>query len=314
MRYSVALLLLLSVDIATKANAQDPNCRLQELPGGVFTYACDPVFGVPEVNPDGLPYLVYMGEPPFPEGTVLQECQGRCVMDTDCAEGLTCRRRDPYREPVGCQGNHLLRFMNYCLAEMSTGDLVLETNPSSPLIRCHGACLSDNDCQGGLECWMSEDPVPGCAGEQDVTQNYCYDPNDYFLSDSIPLEYLGEPPFDAPLEMCQGDCDSDWNCDFGLNCFKRADDRMVPGCQGAGIYSVDYCYTPDEGTLVIVRDVVEGTGSGSPAGRCEGTCQVDADCAGEFQCMVRTNYEMVPGCAGLGAHATNYCYDPADVM
>lgn len=298
--------------------AQDPNCHLQRFKDGVSQYLCEPVFGVPNTppNPGEDPYLVYMGEPPFDPEDKLEMCQGRCVMDSDCKEGLSCRQRDPYREPVGCQGNHLLRFMNYCLAEEITGELTIESDETAhPLRRCHGACLSNEDCQGGLECWVSENAVPGCTGEQEVSVNYCYDPNDIFTEDGgtevLVLEYLGEPPYRTPLLECQGDCDSDWNCDFGLNCFKRADDRMVPGCMGAGIFSVDYCYIPDPDHLVIVRDDVKGTGA-TTAGRCEGSCSTDDDCDSELRCLIRLNYERVPGCLGVGAHATNYCYDPSD--
>ena len=46
------------------------------------------------------------------------------------------------------------------------------------------------------------------------------------------------------LNECQGDCDSDDNCDEGLVCFQRhSGDTAVPGCAaGTGIPAVaDFC-------------------------------------------------------------------------
>jgi hypothetical protein len=45
--------------------------------------------------------------------------------------------------------------------------------------------------------------------------------------------------------MCQGDCDSDADCEDGLICFQRGSLEEVPGCLGAGdvadSYSTDVC-------------------------------------------------------------------------
>lgn len=130
-------------------------------------------------------------------------------------------------------------------------------------------------------------------------------------SSPLALEYVGEPPFDQPLKECQGDCNNDWQCAFGLNCFRRSGLNQVPGCEGLGIDMVDYCYVPPPGELVIVAD--ENNQQNYPLGPCEGYCASDSDCAGTLQCYFRDRYEDVPGCTGIGARGTNYCYDPKNV-
>mmetsp|Transcript_2963 Transcript_2963/g.6500 ORF Transcript_2963/g.6500 Transcript_2963/m.6500 type:complete len:1161 (+) Transcript_2963:145-3627(+) len=53
----------------------------------------------------------------------------------------------------------------------------------------------------------------------------------------------GEPVGVYPLKQCQGDCNSDEDCEGSLSCFQRADTAVVPGCVGLGTsrYDVDYC-------------------------------------------------------------------------
>ena len=49
---------------------------------------------------------------------------------------------------------------------------------------------------------------------------------------------------DYPLGLCQGECDTDADCQEGLMCFQRDPDQSVPGCQdgGQGFDSRgDYC-------------------------------------------------------------------------
>lgn len=58
-----------------------------------------------------------------------------------------------------------------------------------------------------------------------------------------PLVWLG---FDhcsfGSCEECEGDCDSDDDCDGTLECFHRNYFEPVPGCNGAGEFGGDYCY------------------------------------------------------------------------
>jgi len=41
--------------------------------------------------------------------------------------------------------------------------------------------------------------------------------------------------------LCEGDCDYDSHCDAGLICFQRDGLSPVPGCNGNGQISYDYC-------------------------------------------------------------------------
>ena len=43
------------------------------------------------------------------------------------------------------------------------------------------------------------------------------------------------------LELCEGDCDRDSDCKYGLKCFQRNGYTSVPGCKGRGRKDWDYC-------------------------------------------------------------------------
>ena len=53
------------------------------------------------------------------------------------------------------------------------------------------------------------------------------------------------------LNLCEGDCDSDSDCSFGLKCFQRSGYTPVPGCSGTGVLDWDYCYKPEIGTVHV---------------------------------------------------------------
>ena len=65
----------------------------------------------------------------------------------------------------------------------------------------------------------------------------------------VPLQQLGinfDPaPSDFPLDICQGDCDTDDDCKGCLKCFKRSNGEPVPGCSG-DVFDprLDFCYAP----------------------------------------------------------------------
>lgn len=46
-----------------------------------------------------------------------------------------------------------------------------------------------------------------------------------------------------PLQKCQGDCDTNFDCDEGLICFQRRGDEEVPGCgsPGPSDFGIDFC-------------------------------------------------------------------------
>merc|ERR1712083_474996 len=71
---------------------------------------------------------------------------------------------------------------------------------------------------------------------------------DYPFGEFIPagqLKDVGANP-DSPLEVCQGDCDSDDDCKGDLECFHKVQELgNPPGCMGMSRNEFwDYCYDP----------------------------------------------------------------------
>jgi hypothetical protein len=157
-------------------------------------------------------------------------------------------------------------------------------------------CFSFFIFKGSLICKQRSgtEGVPGCSGKGQSAYDYCYDSALYA----------------PPLGECEGDCDSDSECDvcvlsfvlavvspppiedaiispfffsfciqLGLTCFHRSEDEDVPGCSGSNLISAeDYCITPDPGTLVYMGNDYEPA-ENFPLGECEGDCDSDYDCA-----------------------------------
>ena len=73
--------------------------------------------------------------------------------------------------------------------------------------------------------------VPGCGGTGVSGVDYCYVPE---VGDLTLMGNDGFPSENFPLKECQGDCDFDEDCGFGLNCYQRDDESPVPGCNGGG--------------------------------------------------------------------------------
>jgi hypothetical protein len=117
----------------------------------------------------------------------------------------------------------------------------------------------------------------------------------------------GGPVSVYPLQICQGDCNSDWDCDWGLNCLQRDSTEEVPGCMGEGTSGNDYCYLAGKRTLHLMG--VNGVPEWSyPLKPCEGACDYDYDCDWGHNCLHRNATEAVPECDGVGEYGVNYCY------
>ena len=99
--------------------------------------------------------------------------------------------------------------------------------------------------------------------------------------------------------LCEGDCDSDLDCDSGLVCFQRIGLEDVPGCEGEGIPEFDYCITKQE-----LNDVGR---SGTSLGLCQGDCDSDSDCLPGLRCMQRSGNEPIPHCSGTAIYGWDYC-------
>jgi hypothetical protein len=56
----------------------------------------------------------------------------------------------------------------------------------------------------------------------------------------------GNGPF--PLGNCEGDCESDSDCESGLKCFQRGGSESIPGCSGdrRSYRGRDFCYRPSD--------------------------------------------------------------------
>ncbi|KAL7548824.1 hypothetical protein ACHAWF_012084 [Thalassiosira exigua] len=109
---------------------------------------------------------------------------------------------------------------------------------------CQGDCDRDEDCRGPLLCYQRNDyeAVPGCTGRGERGVDYCA-----LRAPSDALFLKGDdwhPGHNFPLGNCEGDCDSDWNCQRGLICVHVDEGEEVPGCVGASAGGKDYCADP----------------------------------------------------------------------
>jgi hypothetical protein len=59
----------------------------------------------------------------------------------------------------------------------------------------------------------------------------------------------GDPSSAYSLGRCEGDCDSDGDCEGSLKCFQRSGLQRVPGCSGTSSKwsGIDFCYDPGDG-------------------------------------------------------------------
>lgn len=112
----------------------------------------------------------------------------------------------------------------------------------------------------------------------------------------------GLPP--NSYARCEGDCDTDDDCiGDGLVCYQRSSYEPVPSCDGTGLEGMDYCVARPQNYLTFIGDSL---GQGA-YGLCEGDCDADDDCAGEFICQQRDDWEEVWGCVGYGTYSYDYC-------
>eukprot|EP00980_Cylindrotheca_fusiformis_P000335 scaffold82_cov111-Cylindrotheca_fusiformis.AAC.3 len=121
-----------------------------------------------------------------------------------------------------------------------------------------------------------------------------------------------EESLQFPLSLCQGDCDSDVDCQDGLECFQRTGGMDVPGCSGGqqDLSGTDYCIMIEE-----VDPILEES-TEFPLGVCQGDCDSNADCKAGLICFQRNEGEEVPGCFG-GADdfsRNDYCINQGHFM
>jgi hypothetical protein len=73
------------------------------------------------------------------------------------------------------------------------------------------------------------------------------------------LAFVGndrKPSYAYPLQKCEGDCDSDDDCEMGLFCIERAGNESVPGCVGVSyaVEAVDICYDRGDKHIVFTKN------------------------------------------------------------
>ncbi|CAJ1937011.1 unnamed protein product [Cylindrotheca closterium] len=113
---------------------------------------------------------------------------------------------------------------------------------------------------------------------------------------------------DLPLQLCQGNCNRDQDCDEGLMCMERIEGNLhdVPGCSGKveDFQSINFCIVK---TLTRLRET-----NRFPLGLCEGDCDSDVDCNTGMICFQRNSFEPVPQCFGgeNDESQTDYCVPP----
>ena len=152
---------------------------------------------------------------------------------------------------------------------------------------------------------------------------------------SIPLKYVGQCAA-GECGLCEGDCNSNDDCQSGLLCFSRpsGDLSPVPGCASGGgddRAGMDYCHLPTPPTTTTTTTTTTATTTtvtdqaaflsaqlvdytfvnlkyarectdAAKCNACEGDCDNDNHCAEGLVCFSRSqgNMDKVPGCDGLG--------------
>ena len=267
------------------------------------------------------------------------QCQGGCEEDDDCDAGLSCFYRGSFEAVPGCGGLGV-RGMNYCFSTSvvepspaiapstvpgppSVGTLLLaigQCTRENPCGECEGYCEDDSECAEGLRCYRKDlGPIPGCSGSGAWNRGYCFaDPSLVPAPPPTagpPLQVASEPcSFASLCGVCQGHCRRDTDCQANLKCLARGGFELVPGCSGLGRRGHYYCYEaslepdpPVGGPALTITACL----SAGACGECQGSCNVDAQCAGGLSCFQRRGLERIPGCSGLGTSGAGYCFrDP----
>jgi len=110
---------------------------------------------------------------------------------------------------------------------------------------CQGDCDSDAECDTGLYCYQRNGAaglVPGCNGNPSDEWDFCVLPT---------IQEISWTP-SVTLGPCQGDCDSDAECDTGLYCYQRNGAAgLVPGCNGKPNDDWDFCVAAANNTVFL---------------------------------------------------------------
>lgn len=221
----------------------------------------------------------------------LEQCMGDCDDDDDCAEGLVCFVRQPYKSVPGCQdvGLSYASDVDFCVneallappqnftievvqfedeeEETSDNSNSTDTNSTSTdreelqLGQCQGICRDDSDCRGDLICYTSKggEDIPFCEFDE-------------FDSPTLSVGRQADP-FVLQLGFC-----------------------TLPQARPA-----QPTPAPTWATLPPGNEPVLATYGDEPTNttflqRCEGNCIDDYSCDGDMICYDRRAGDAVPGC------------------
>eukprot|EP00980_Cylindrotheca_fusiformis_P025931 scaffold14920_cov63-Cylindrotheca_fusiformis.AAC.4 len=101
----------------------------------------------------------------------LQECEGDCDDDNDCAGYMVCFQRDSNEPVPGCVGGESDNSRtDYCVFQTQF-----------PLSACQSDCDSDADCEGDLICLQrnGDESIDECEEYDGPETDYCVDPSWY---------------------------------------------------------------------------------------------------------------------------------------
>eukprot|EP00931_Biecheleriopsis_adriatica_P060751 TRINITY_DN36495_c0_g1_i1.p1 TRINITY_DN36495_c0_g1~~TRINITY_DN36495_c0_g1_i1.p1 ORF type:complete len:2641 (-),score=486.46 TRINITY_DN36495_c0_g1_i1:92-6985(-) len=240
----------------------------------------------------------------------LFECQGDCDTDDECYGHLKCFQSNVATPYVPNCGGTASSGADYCYDPNFAGlkDYNQKGNPISNGVNCEGDCDSDSECASGYKCFQrsSTENAPGCTDKLPASGfDTCFDPN---APTSKTYQYLGGNLPLRKMIQCEGDCDTDDDCEGSLVCFQRDGSEAIPGCEGSASSSTDFCV---EQTTKSLDDLgYDGTPWPSILAECQGDCDTDSHCDSGLKCFQRSGTEPIPGCEGAGKSTWDYCYDP----
>ena len=110
--------------------------------------------------------------------------------------------------------------------------------------------------------------------------------------------------------LCEGDCDSDLDCNNGLVCFQRGGWEEVPGCTGEGSPGFDYCIRPPSPSPTpspIYGNIQSLAVDANNLSVCQGDCDSDSECRDGLRCRQRGANEAVLECDGSPRFGWDYC-------
>ena len=83
------------------------------------------------------------------------------------------------------------------------------------------------------------------------------------------LTFVGNPA-PSTLGVCEGDCDSDFDCGPDMECFQRPGNETVSGCLGIGNSGTDYCALRLTANTLFLKGNNGSPAENFPLGLCEG--------------------------------------------